>query len=212
VKFREKDWRLVLQRMGPGVPNPSADHIIRVAAYAIPLSWEDRDMVIDGHSFNRVLRVSLCPNRREFAHRFTCTVKWDDWPYGPPGETYTLGSEDLCVFIDKDDIRRFVCRAMLYGADDVFIDKKGKRDVNPTHQWNDYFELLQEPPTEGGKGIIQEGTATAPLFATFTAHFAEGSKYVDVYQRDSSGNGLPPRCKMAMPITDGNEVWFGRRL
>jgi len=134
------------------------------------------------------------------------------WPYGSPGTSYTLGSEEFCVFIDRENIRQFIIRGLMVGASDASWREKGERTVNPDHKWNDYYELLKEPTREGyNDGTRPEGSAGAPIFATFTAHFTESSRYVNVYPMDSNDNALPPRCRFVMPITDGSEVWFGGR-
>ena len=154
-------------------------------------------------TFSSVLRVALCPNRLEFPWQFRSTVEWDDWPYGEPGRSYTLREEKICIYVGKQEILNFLRRGILHGGDDSW--PYDALFPGLAKEVKDNWEVKDETQPD------QEGSAHAPLFATFAAHFAESSERFNPYNCETHPWTFRDEYILRIPITNGREVWFGEK-
>lgn len=158
---------------------PRNDVVKRAAAYVKPLCWEDRHVEFPGENgeveaFDRVLRVALCPNRLEFKYRYLKT-----------GTDFSDNvKQKFCVFIGKNDILAFIRRTFRTMRVDTYPPIGGDGD---------------EVRGETGDEEHPWGSAGARVFATLTAHYAEGSPRFE-----------PTDClRLRIPIADSEGAWFG---
>lgn len=172
------------------------DQVNRVCAYAKPIACSDADPSL--------LLLGLCPNRLEFP-----------WLFEHTGDTFNHAPREFMFKVRGHEILEFVRRGIALAGKGVSADWWGGLEAGLWPRQKDIWEVSQEPPDASDpKTHDRIGTAQAPLFSTFAAHFAEASeRFWPYFNIEGSENQedhvMLDDYLIRIPITNGAQVWYG---